>query len=473
MNHVVPLRFKPFGNNILFSNDAGLCFVASEDFLERYVSNELTKDDKQFLFDNGHSFRKEFDLQYLSHLKGITSRLAFKKQLSYLVLVPTLRCDLSCTYCQVSRVNVDKKGFDWSTDTLAAILQFIGTLETDHIKIEFQGGEPLLRPDLILEVIAYCEDHFSKAEFVICTNLSFLDEKIHAILSNTNVVISTSLDGGFNSHKKNRTKTDAQTNIFFDHLGTVIQKYGRDKVSALPTIDYRDPPSPEEIVSSYIHHGMYSIFLRPVNYVGFARKNFRYSKADAETWIRYYRSFLEYVITYNATHPETVIDEYYFTLCLRRIMQAHHNAHVDLRNPNYMGHDYLLIDHDGRIYPTDEARMITRTGQIDLCIGDIKSGLDADKVSTLNTSTFNNLEPDCIHCTYQPFCGKDVVDDLSRNGRIDTPKHLTYFCKVQTALFDLAFEYLTSTNPDILLSISRWLDMPLEHNGLILSHDTA
>ena len=117
-------------------------------------------------------------------------------------------------------------------------------------------------------------------------------------------------------------------------------------------------------------------------------------------------------------------------------MNSGHESHVNIRNPNLLGTNYCLIDFDGTIYPTDESRMLARIGLVDLSIGHVKDGIDKNTVGELNTSSMNNFDPDCIHCAYQPFCGTDVVDDISRYGRIDLPKSETWFCKRQMAIFD-------------------------------------
>src|SRR3546814_17638525 len=56
------------------------------------------------------------------HAYAVSQRLAAAGPLDYLILVPTLRCNLSCSYCPVSRVNAGRSGFDWHEDTLAAVL---------------------------------------------------------------------------------------------------------------------------------------------------------------------------------------------------------------------------------------------------------------------------------------------------------------------------------------------------------------
>ena len=117
------------------------------------------------------------ELGKVAHARGVAERITCATGLDYLILVPTLRCNLSCSYCQVSRVSELRSGFDWNDDTLRAVLELIDGLKTPTLKVEFQGGEPTLRPDIIRTVIERCE-RFEKAEFVICTNLQRLDDEI-------------------------------------------------------------------------------------------------------------------------------------------------------------------------------------------------------------------------------------------------------------------------------------------------------
>ncbi len=191
--------------------------------------------------------------------------------LDYLILVPTLRCNLSCTYCQVSRVAADHHGFDWDDRTTEAVLDMLGGLATRHIKIEFQGGEPTLRPDLIQAVIDRC-GNFESAEFVICTNLQHLTPDVLALFDRPDVFISTSLDGNAATHARHRTGEASATDRFLENLRFVVYRYGPNKVSALPTIDPRHPPDPDELIDAYLEFGLTSIFLRPINFQGFARK---------------------------------------------------------------------------------------------------------------------------------------------------------------------------------------------------------
>ena len=158
----------------------------------------------------------------------------------------------------------------------------IDTLPTEQLKVEFQGGEPTLRPDLIRAVIERCA-RFDKAEFVICTNLHQLSTReVLELFDRPDVYISTSLDGAGATHARQRTGPG--TAQFWANLRAVIDRYGARKVSALPTVDPLNPPACEELIEAYLSFGLESIFLRPINYQGFARKRHK-EFAGSRVWL--------------------------------------------------------------------------------------------------------------------------------------------------------------------------------------------
>lgn len=456
---VVPLKFRPTDDGLLlFADDAGGYFKADQDFLKRYVDNSLTQSDRHFLGINGHAFGSVGDLGYAGFEYRFASRLYSPAELDYVILVPTLRCNLACGYCQVSRVNETTPGFDWNDETLQAVLRFLGGLSTERVKIEFQGGEPLLRLDVIRQVQAFCRSRFDHCEFVICTNLQEVSPEAWTVLEEPDVFTSTSLDADRATHQTQRTKNARKTSAFFDNLDAAVNRLGSDKISALPTINPANPPPPAAVIDTFVSYGIRSIYLRPVNYQGFARKRFD-ARSIASTWNRYHSAFIDALIDYN-WNADAFVEEYYFTHCLRRVLRSGHNHHADLRNPNIIGHSYVVIDHDGKFYPTDEARMVSRVGQFDLSMGDVFSGIDRDKIDMLNAEALNNFHPDCVHCPYQAFCGVDLVDDLSRYGRIDLPKHLTDFCQRHTYIFDKIFSLIYSVDPKVRKSLAIWSGAP-------------
>jgi hypothetical protein len=118
--------------------------------------------------------------------------------------------------------------------------------------------------------------------------------------------------------------------------------------------------------------------------------------------------------------------------------------------------------------------MLARIGQIDLSIGTVAAGVDRRKVDELNSQSLNTHHEDCIHCAYQPICGVDLIDDIARYGRIDIPKHETWFCRQQTMIFDQVYRFLVSDVPRIQHSIAQWsAARAWPKQGFIQSYDTA
>ncbi len=457
--NVWPLRFREYqAGKLVFANEGGSWFLSNENFLHRYGQNTLADTDKEFLTSHGHAYETEGDLTFRSFLYKYATRHHSHSELNYVILVPTLRCNLSCSYCQVSRAAENAQGYDWSNQTAADVLAFLNTLTSEQIKVEFQGGEPLLRLDLLKQVREFCRSRFRTSEFVVCTNLQQVSSEAWEFLSAPDTYVSTSLDGPSLSHTRQRTKTITAQNQFEENLALAVKRLGARKISALPTIDAKNPPDLEALIESFEHFGFETIFLRPISYHGFARIDVDPNE-NATDWKQLYRDFINLLIARNWQIGRKT-QEFYLSLVLKRILMAGHDGHVDLRNPSYLGINYLVVDYDGRFYPTDEARMLARIGHVDLSIGSVEKGVNSATLKTLNQEAFNDFDAECIHCPYQPFCGRDAVDDIGRYGRVDVPRHTTRFCQRQLAVFDLVFELLDRDDDVTRHSLAAWSGLP-------------
>jgi His-Xaa-Ser system radical SAM maturase HxsB len=450
-----PLRFRQSGNGFIFVDDAGGWFKSDGKFLERYGSGAPSEADICFLHNGGHAFHDQWDLAYTGFAHRWVQRQAARRPLSYVILVPTLRCNLTCSYCQVSRASEQARGYDWTDENLADVLRLLDKIQDDSIKIEFQGGEPLLRLDILERIRSFCRNRFAHPDFVICTNLQSVSPDAWRFLEADDTYVSTSIDGEADVHQRQRTKNQSATRQFFNNIEEAARRVKRGHLSALPTIDIFAPPDFETLIDLYEGIGISSIYLRPVNYHGFARRALGDPQEAAARWATLHANFVEQLIDRNY-RTGRFVEEYYFSYCLRRILAAGNDSHVDLRNPNFLAADYIVVDYDGTLYPTDEARMLARIGRADLSVGHVSTGIDAERVAALNESSLNTFDPDCIHCPYQPFCGTDVVDDVSRYGRIDVPRHQTWFCARQMAIFDKAFELIYRGDEPTRRSLAHW-----------------
>lgn len=239
---VWPLKFRELAGELLFADDSGGWFKSDAAFLDRYANDRLTEGDEQFLLANGHAYQRDGDLAHTAFAWRWAARQAVAGPLAYVILVPTLRCNLSCVYCQVSRASEGAKGYDWSPETLSETLGLLDRLQVDRIKIEFQGGEPLLRRDLLEAVRDFCRKRFTHSEFVVCTNLQRLESADWAFLDEEDTFTSTSIDGDVATHDRQRTMDRDSADAFFENARTAMRRLGPERLSALPTIDPFSPP---------------------------------------------------------------------------------------------------------------------------------------------------------------------------------------------------------------------------------------
>lgn len=440
---------------MLFTNIAGDFFLSNELLLKRLVEETPNENDVEFLLRKGFAFESKNDFYYNSFLSKITQKKKINKSLSYIIAVPTLRCDLACSYCQVSRAALTAKGFDWSENITNHFKDLLSGLE-GRVKIEFQGGEPTLRLDVIEEIIDYCDVTEITAEFVICTNLNNLPARLMNLLERDDVYISTSIDGPPKVHTLNRTNDEDITENSLENYQKVSQMFGASKINALPTITDISSDSIRSVIDYYIEIEQKTIFLRPVNYQGFARKAYSETRLEADKWSKSYIDALEYIFGLNFNNGINII-EFGLEVALRRIFGSSYSSHVDLRSPNPSLRDYLVVDYDGSIFPSDEARMLSRINQANLKMGEIGKELDIDKINDFNWNHMNEFHQDCIHCPYQPYCGIDSIDDISRYGRSDMQKHMTNFCITNMNLFDFIFSKLESADPVALYNFQGHL----------------
>ncbi|BBV08608.1 hypothetical protein BML2537_21020 [Providencia stuartii] len=154
--NLLPFNFEKISEEDFFiSNLAGYSTtLKSENFFElvneHATSNEqLNKELIEKLFISNNVLLAE---KMLSSALGkkITNEIKFSP---IFMIVPTLRCDHTCKYCQVSRASLSAKNFDLKEEKIPKIISLIKKLSSKPYKIEIQGGEPLLRFDLIKKYI--------------------------------------------------------------------------------------------------------------------------------------------------------------------------------------------------------------------------------------------------------------------------------------------------------------------------------
>lgn len=425
---LLPFRFLRFDDTQrLLVNEVGEhLFVTNEHFdefvsfrLDRHSDVYLNLKGRHFLFDSESTVPFELlALKYRTkkaHLSGFTKLHIF---------VVSLRCEHSCDYCQVSRVSTDRALYDMSAETASRALELVFRSPAETIKIEFQGGEPLLNFDRIKQIVQEAEKRAQASgkhvEFVVTTNLALVTKDILEFLRDHAIIVSTSLDGPDFIHNANRPRPGNNSyQLAIEGLNKAREVLGFDRVNAIMTATKLSLQHPREIVDEYVKHGFESIFLRNLSPYGFAVKTQRRIGYSIDDFLEFYRVTLKYILELNRRGINLV--ETYAQILLTRILTPFSTGYVDLQSPSGAGIGAAVYNYDGDVYASDESRMLAEMGDEQFRLGNVHSNtyeqiFGGDSIrSIVRTSCVESL-PGCADCAFQSYCGADPVFHYASQG---------------------------------------------------------
>lgn len=449
---LLPFRFARTGPDaVLLTNMVGEhLFVTNEQFMSLAGRREDLDQALAARLRSKHLIRsgtEELPLELLA-MKVRTRYRRLPEFTGLHIFVVSLRCEHSCPYCQVSRQSQDRSRFDMSEETAYRALDLAFQSPSHDLKIEFQGGEPLLNFGLVEEIVVRAElmneDEGRNLTFVIASNLALLDEDILDFARSHNVYFSTSLDGPADLHNKNRPRPGNDSwERAVDGIRRIRESLGVDRVSALMTTTHASLERPREIIDCYLEQGLTGIFLRPLSPYGFAVKTKSHAAYDVEAWLRFYEAGLDYILELNARGVPAI--EQYARIVLRKMLTNDDPGYVDLTSPAGIGIGAVVYNYDGDVYASDEGRMLAEMGDTTLRLGNVHKDsypdifLSEELLRPLEES-FTLSAPMCSDCAFESFCGADPVFHQATQGDFLGRKPLSAFCKRNMAIFRLLLD---------------------------------
>jgi His-Xaa-Ser system radical SAM maturase HxsB len=449
---LLPLRFERFApDRVLLTNLVGEhTFVSARDFVE-LTDRTLVPDSAVFRRLRGKHLLRTTDETLPLELLAMKVQTRYRRlaDLTKLhIFVVSLRCEHSCPYCQVSRQSSDRSRFDMSDDTADRALELMFRSPSPYLKLEFQGGEPLLNFDLIKDIVTEArsrnERYGKELAFVIATNLALLTDEVLDFCDANDVFISTSLDGPEDLHNKNRPRPGGDSWArAVAGIQRVREYLGSDHVSALMTTTAASLDRAREIIDCYVDQGLHEIFLRPVSPYGFAVKTKAHARYDADQWLRFYEEGLDYIIELNCR--EIPIVERFAAIVLRKMLTNDDPGYVDLSSPAGIGIGAIVYNYDGEVYASDEGRMLAEMGDTTFRLGNVHH--DTFEQLLLSDALLEPLEqsialsaPMCSDCAFEPFCGADPVYHHTTSGDYLGRKPDSAFCRRNTGVFKLLLD---------------------------------
>lgn len=457
---LLPLRFRrlPWDQDrVLVTSMSGDWLIAQRNDFERAVTGQLDPGEPLFA-DMASRFLISADPER-STLAPLLSQYRTRKD--YLaegpklhIFVVSLRCHHTCAYCQVSRQAVGQTAFDMTESTARHAVDRLFDWPSKTLTIEFQGGEPLLRFDRVRQLTELIEQQNRTEKralrFVIASTLHDLTDEQLSFMRDHGFELSTSLDGPEWLHNLNRPRLERDSyRRTVDGIERGRRALGDDAVSALTTLTRRSLEVPKEIIDEYRKLGFHSISLRPLSPYGFARKTDARHGYTISDFLKFYEAALDHLLLVN--REGYFLEETYTRMLLSLLLTPFSHGYVDLRSPSGAGLGAVVYDYDGRVYPSDEARMLAAMGDHSFALGRvderIETWMSSPGMQRILGASVAEALPTCADCAYVPLCGADPIDHYARQGDSIGHRPTSDFCHKQMGLFDTLLQRWEQGSP--------------------------
>jgi His-Xaa-Ser system radical SAM maturase HxsB len=430
-------RQRKFENKTLLVSDQGQwCFV--DDNILKILKEQKNFEklcEYPFLEKNGLVITNNNISGIIKKQRANYSHLFYGTSLH--IVVPTARCNHKCIYCHSEAKNISSKGVDMDKKTSQDTVDFIFQTPSDAITIEFQGGEPLLKFDIIQEIVSYAKSknkEFKKdLRFDLVSNLSLLDHDILKYLIKENINLGTSLDGPEKVHNKNRILMGGNSYKETTYWLNEIKTNYNYPINALMVTTRHSLKYPEEIIDEYIKNNLDWIRLRHLDSLGYAHKN-KSIDYSAEEYFVFWKTAVDHIVKQNKQYK---ITEGFIKLIMQKLSGIYTN-YADFESPCGAIISQLAYSHNGDIYTCDEGRQyeMFKLGNVkkDKYKDIIKSNAACSMIlSSINDSLM------CDTCAYKPFCGICPVCNFADDNNLIPKLAKNKRCKIYKSIFDYIF----------------------------------
>lgn len=378
------------------------------------------------------------------------------------IMVPTNRCNMGCDYCHAEAGQAGDYSLDMSEETAFRAVDFLltvpGLAKRGELHIEFQGGECLLRWDLIQKVMDYANAKAAamglRTSYTLATNLTTMTDEIASeIVRRGNVEISSSLDGPAEINDRQR--------IFHSGSGTyekasywskrLKEVYGIQH-GYLPTLTKNNLGHEIPLVDEYRHRDANTIYLRYVNQVGRAfTDSFDILGLTPDEYVGLWRKAVDYITEINLK-GEFMVERK--TLNLLGNMLSRDWAYMCLRRPCGVGAHQIVIDERGDVYGCDQSRSNPM-----MCLGNVHENTYEECYTSVTAQTLRSLSselyPKCRSCALNSFCGYCVVRGIRQHGTPQPKMPEDFECSIYVKMLPEILRDLT--HPAKAMVYNSWV----------------
>lgn len=453
---------------VLITNDFGDYAFLNKDEFRKFVTHKVDVGSelydllvtKGFIINNDPSVFINERIDNLRRMKGyLLSSTALH------IFAVTNRCNQNCVYCQARSINSKLNGM-MSIETGRKAIEIAMQSPSRNLTFEFQGGEPLLNIETVLEMIRYSKElnlrYNKEIEYTIVTNLSALTDKLLNSLLDNDLSICTSLDGCEIVHDNNRKLKSGEGTYCSVKKAIERVKEAGKQIGAIQTTTRFSLLYPTEIVDEYVKLGINGIFIRPLTPLGYAKSYWKEIGYSAEEFLDFYKKAFSHIIDINK--QGIVFPELNATYFLRKILTGCSDNYMELRSPCGAGIGQMSYYYDGNVYTCDEGRMMGESGDNTFLLGNVFNNTYDSLVSnstcrtTCAASVVETL-PNCCDCAYHPYCGVCPVVSYSSSGSIFPGEPFDFRCKIYKGILDMLFDLIQNDSSEIMDILYSWIEV--------------
>src|SRR5262249_10258916 len=123
----------------------------------------------------------------------------------------------------------------------------------------------------------------------------------------------------------------------------------------------------------------------------------------------------------------------------------------------------LVYNYDGRVFASDEGRMLAEMGDTTFELGHVETAsyrslVLEDKLVDMVASSLTQCAPECSDCVFEPHCGADPVYHHATQRDVAGIKPLSEFCARQKGIMRVLLSMLEN-EPENAVILRRWSAM--------------
>lgn len=373
------------------------------------------------------------------------------KDLPMMELLLTRRCNLGCAYCFAAS-NQKKQDMDLET-ALKAVDQLM-EMPFNNFCIKFNGGEPLLRKDLLEKISSYTFERFREIKregfllFEITTNGTLVDEEAIELFKRFNMRVLISIDGPEPLHNKYRTYQNGSPS-FGDVIKGIRRLQDADYPFRVITVVTRENVLyPAEIIDFFSGMGITNLRFNPILKHGYGKDDWESKGIEPQEYLAFMKVVTARCGEGNSLHEDNLES-------MLRNMVSRMRDFKCMRSNCGCGHYYLCIDSTGDIYPCAfflgeiPNLKLGYIHQEDVDLGEC--GGNHPLVKMLPSRSVGKIAA-CSQCQWRHLCeGGCTLGAYLKSGTIFAP---TYLCDYFKGMYTFLFNRLAK-QPDFILRLLK------------------